>query len=75
MTPIEAITRRESRLDEIIDRVENGGEMTNADWRRMDLLNRLDLMSVEQGATREILESENVADGLLPNGEAIENDD
>jgi len=65
MTPEEAIRRREKRIDDLIDRVEGGGDMTPDDWRRLDQLNQLDMMSVSQGAVRETLDRENEADGVL----------
>ncbi len=65
MTPEQAVLRRESRIDELIDRVESGDMMSAQDWARLDQLNVLDLMSVEQGAARQILELENEADGVV----------
>jgi ribosome assembly protein YihI (activator of Der GTPase) len=64
MTPEQAVTRRETRIDALIDRVEAGASMTADDWRRIDQLNTLDLMSVELGASREILEREAESDGV-----------
>jgi len=65
MTPEQAVARREGRVDALIDRVESGGQLTKEDWRRLDQLNTLDMMSVELGASREILAREAEADGIL----------
>lgn len=64
MTPEQAVTRRESRIDVLIDRVEAGESLSAVDWRRIDQLNMLDMMSVELGASREILEREEDADAV-----------
>lgn len=64
MTPEQAVSRREARIDSLIDRVEAGELLTVADWQRIDQLNTLDVMSVELGASREILEREADADGI-----------
>jgi len=62
MTPEEAVKRREARIDALIDHVEGGAPMTDGDWLRLGQLNILDMMSVELGASREILEREAAAD-------------
>ena len=64
MTPEQAIARREQRIDALIEEVEAGRFLTQNDWRKIAQLNILDLMSVEQGAARQILESEREADGV-----------
>ena len=64
MTPLQVLARRENRIDALIDRVESGQQMTDADWQQLDQLNILDLMSVNEGASRQILELENDADGV-----------
>jgi ribosome assembly protein YihI (activator of Der GTPase) len=63
MTPEQAVSRREARIDSLIERVEAGEPLTAVDWRQMDQLNMLDMLSVELGASREILEREAEADG------------
>lgn len=63
MTPEQALSRREARIDKLIDRVEAGQLLTHSDLRQLDQLNFLDLLSVEQGAARQVLELEEEADG------------
>jgi ribosome assembly protein YihI (activator of Der GTPase) len=64
MTPEQALERREKRIDALIDRVESGKLLSAEDWAQLGQLNTLDLMSVEQGAARQVLELENEADGM-----------
>ena len=70
MTPEEAVERRERRIDALIDRVEDGDLLTAEDWRRLDQLNTLDLMSVEQGAARQVISLEDETDGVAPNADS-----
>lgn len=63
MNPDEVVKRREGRIDALIERVERGEFLTADDWRRLDQLNTLDLMSAAAGGAREILERELEADG------------
>ena len=65
MTPEEVVKRREGRIDALIDRVEGGERLTAEDWRRMDDLNSLDLMSAATGGARELLDREAEADGAV----------
>ena len=65
MTPEEIVKRREGRIDALIDRVEGGGRLTAEDWKRMDALNTLDMMSAATGGARELLEREAEADGVV----------
>ena len=65
MTPEEAIRRRKRRIDHLIGLVEGGVTLTQADWHRLDQLNRLEMMSVAQGAARETLDREQEADGVV----------
>jgi hypothetical protein len=65
MTPEEVIKRREARIDALIDRVEGGASLTDEDWRQLDELNTLDLMSGGLGGVRELLDRETEADGAI----------
>ena len=64
MTPEQVVARREKRIDALIDRVEAGESLTPEDWKRLQDLNALDMMSADAGGAREILESEAKADGI-----------
>ena len=65
MTPMEAVIRREQRIEALLDRIEEGGPLlSQADFQRLDQLNLLDLMAVSQGAIRQTLEMEHEMDGV-----------
>jgi len=68
MTPEQVLKRREARIDALVERVEGGDQLTEADWHRLDQLNRLDMMSADAGGVCEILEMEAEADGVIADG-------
>lgn len=67
ISALRVLERRESRLDALVEKIEGGYMPTNEDWKRFDLLNDLDLMTVAVGSSREAIEAEILADyGVLP---------